>query len=169
MALNRDRLVSQRNTRGVVAVADGIVSQYLESFIAKQVDDRGLVVWYDPERVYLSAAAGLTLPNTKVACYADSFFALRMAIDELLNDSLPPRLVVYVPLDQAECHHALAELEAAGVVMRPGQQPPNRNTKLAVVARNASRPILGEDQLAEIERPGGGRQADARRPERTRR
>jgi hypothetical protein len=55
-------------------------------------------------------------------------------------------------LAQAETHDALIELEAAGVVMRPGQQPPNRNTKLAIVARNALKPILGDDQVAEIER-----------------
>ena len=36
--------------------------------------------------------------------------------------------------------------------MRPGQPPPNRNTKLAVVARNPLRPILGDDQVAEIEK-----------------
>ena len=53
---------------------------------------------------------------------------------------------------QADTHNALVELEAAGVVMQPGQQPPNRNTKLAVVARNALRPLLGDDQVAEIEK-----------------
>src|SRR5205085_10801940 len=61
-------------------------------------------------------------------------------------------LVGYVPMSQAESHSALIELEAAGVVMRPGQQPPNRNTKLAVVARNALKPILGDDQVGEIEK-----------------
>jgi len=31
----------------------------------------------------------------------------------------PPRFVVYVPLAQGDTHHALIELEAAGVVMQP--------------------------------------------------
>ena len=69
-----------------------------------------------------------------------------------MNDLQPPRLVVYVPMDQAKTDHALAELEAAGVVMQPGQQPPNRNTRLAVVARNALKPILGEETAAEVEK-----------------
>jgi hypothetical protein len=77
---------------------------------------------------------------------------LRHEIDRWLNDTQPPRLVVYVPISQADAHGALIELEAAGVVMRPGQQPPNRNTKLAVVARNALRPILGDDQVAQVEK-----------------
>ena len=55
-------------------------------------------------------------------------------------------------MDQAETDHALIELEAAGVVMQPGQQPPARNTRLSVVARNALKPILGDDQAAEIEK-----------------
>ena len=53
----------------------------------------------------------------------------------------PPRLLVYVPMDQGETDHALAELEAAGVVVQPGQQPPSRNTRLSLVARNALRPF----------------------------
>lgn len=129
-----------------------VVTDYLTSLIAKQVDDRGVVVWYDPEREYTHAAAQLDLPGTTIAHYNGSFLSLRHDIDHLLNDGQPPRLVAYVPASQSDAHNALIELEAAGVVMRPGQQPPNRNTKLAVVARNALRPILGDDQVAEIER-----------------
>jgi hypothetical protein len=64
----------------------------------------------------------------------------------------PPRLVVYVPMAQDQTHHALIELEAAGVVMQPGQRPPARNTRLAVVARNALRGVLADETAAEVER-----------------
>jgi hypothetical protein len=104
------------------------------------------VVWYDPQDVYSSVAAKLTLPGTTVACYEGSFFKLTRQIDSLMmNDERPPRLVVYVPEDQSRTHFALCELEVAGVVMQPAQQPPNRNTRLPVVARNALRPLLGEE------------------------
>lgn len=129
-----------------------VVTEYLTQLLAKQVEDRGLVVWYDPEGAYADAAASLALPKTTMAHCDGSFFRLRHEIDHLMNGEQPPRLVVYVPMAQADTHNALVELEAAGVVMRPGQQPPNRNTKLAVVARNALRPLLGDDQVAEIER-----------------
>jgi PglZ domain len=128
------------------------VTEFLHQLITKQVEDRQLVVWYDPERVYGGAAAALTLPNTTVALYDGSFFRLRKTIDHLLNDLNPPRLVVYVPLDSARTNHALVELEAAGVVMQPGQQPPNRNTRLAIVARNALRPLIGDETAAEVEK-----------------
>lgn len=129
-----------------------VVTECLFQLIAKQVDDKGLVVWYDPEHVYGAAASELSLPNTTVTRYDGSFFKLRKEIDHLLNDLQPPRLVVYVPMESTETNNALIELDCAGVVMQPRQQPPACNTRLSVVARNALKPILGEDQVAEIER-----------------
>src|SRR4051812_17816912 len=128
------------------------VTESLVQLIAKQVDEKGLVVWYDPEQAYSTAAAELHLPNTTVARYDGSFLRLREEIDHLLNDGQPPRLVVYVPIERTETHSALIELHCAGVIMQPRQQPPACNTRLSVVARNALRPILGDDQVAEIER-----------------
>jgi len=133
-------------------MSSGVITEYLTQLLTKQVEDRGLVVWYDPEQVFASAAAELTIPKTTVARYDGSFFRLRHEIDHLMNGDLPPRLVVYVPVERRSTHSALVELEAAGVVVQPGQQPPNRNTRLAVVARNALKPLLGDDQVLEIEK-----------------
>lgn len=130
----------------------GVVTDSLVQMIAKQVEEKGLVVWYDPEQAYHAVASALSLPNTTVACYEGSFFKLRKEIDHLLNGTQPSRLVVYVPIAQTETDSALIELDCAGATMQPGQQPPARNTRLAVVARNALKPILGEDQVAEIEK-----------------
>ena len=128
----------------------GIVTTHLFALIAKQVEDHRLVVWYDPEQAYTTVAAALQLPDTTVACYNGNFFQLRHDIDSLLNDEQPPRLVVYVPEEQGNTYNALIELEAAGVVLQPGQQPPNRNTRLAVVVRNAMKTLLGDETAAEI-------------------
>lgn len=130
----------------------GVVTEYLSQLLVKQVDEHGLVVWYDPEQAYGPAAAELSLPKTAVARYDGSFLKLRKEIDHLLNDLQPPRLVVYVPMERTETASALIELDCAGVIMQPRQQPPTCNTRLSVVARNALRPILGEDQVGEIER-----------------
>src|ERR1700689_4749395 len=120
-----------------------VVTESLVQLIAKQVDDKGLVVWYDPEQAYGAAAAELSLPNTVVARYDGSFLKLRREIDHLLNDGQPPRLVVYVPLERTETHSALIELDCAGVIMQPRQQPPACNTRMSAVARKAPKPILG--------------------------
>jgi hypothetical protein len=136
----------------------GVVTESLFQLIAKQVDEKGLVVWYDPEQAYGAVVAELSIPNTTVARYEGSFLKLRHEIDHLLNDTQPPRLVVYVPLEHTDTHNALIELDCVGAVMRPRQQPPACNTRLSVVARNALKSILGEDQVTEIER-----QVDARK------
>ena len=132
----------------------GIVTEHLISLIAKQVDDNGLVVWYDPDGAYSEVVEGLELPDTTVLRYEGSFVRLRWEIDQrrLMDGEEPPRLVVYVPMAQEETHHALIELEAAGVVMQPGQQPPSRNTRLAVVARNALKGVLGIEAAAHVEK-----------------
>lgn len=129
-----------------------VVTESLFELIARQVEDRKLVVWYDPEQSYGTTAAELSLPNTTIIRYAGSFFGLRKQVDHLLNDEQPPRVVVYVPIEHTETNSALIELDCAGVIMKPRQQPPACNTRLSVVGRNALRPILGEDQVAEIER-----------------
>src|SRR5256884_5002142 len=64
----------------------------------------------------------------------------------------PPRLVIYVPLSQEDTNHALIEIEVAGVVMKPGQQPPARNTRLALLARHALKAVLPEERLTSIEK-----------------
>ena len=133
-------------------VVGGLVSESLRGLITRQVEDHALVIWYDPEKHYGNVAETLTLPKTSIAQYNGSFFQLRREIDPLLNDMQPPRLLVYVPMDQGETDHALAELEAAGVVVQPGQQPPSRNTRLSLVARNALRPLRGDANAAEIEK-----------------
>jgi hypothetical protein len=130
----------------------GIVTDHLRAVIAREVDRHGLVVWFDPERQYVDAAADLELPDTAVARYDGSFFALRHGIDPLLQGDEPPRLVVYVPLDSAATANALCEAQAAGVTMCPGQQPPSRNTRLAVVARNALREQMGEEAIKSLEK-----------------
>lgn len=133
----------------------GAVTKHLFDLITKQAEDYSLVVWYDPEKHYAAVAESLQLPKITVARYEGSFIKLRREIDHLLNHLAPPRLVVYVPVEQSETHHALIELEAAGVVMQPGQQPPQRNTRLAVVARNALKNILGEEVAADVEKQVG--------------
>ena len=135
-------------------VTPGVVTQYLYSLIAKQVEDNGLVVWYDPEGIYAEAAEALDLYDTTVLRYDGSFVRLRWEIDQkkLMDGEGPPRLVVCMPMAQDKTHHALIELEAAGVIMQPGQQPPARNTRLAVVARNALKGILGDETAAHVEK-----------------
>ncbi|MBI4639611.1 MAG: PglZ domain-containing protein, partial [Candidatus Tectomicrobia bacterium] len=132
------------------------VTNHFFQLISKQVKEHGLVVWYDPERYYEGALqdleAHLQPQATSLAIYSGSFFALRCEIEPLMNDLDPPRLVVYVPMNPTETYNALAEVEIAGVIMKPGQQPPTRNTRLSLIARNALKPIVGEETALSLEK-----------------
>jgi hypothetical protein len=92
------------------------------------------------------------LPATPLEKYDDSFFPLRHRIDPFLSGSDPPRLIVYVPLDRSQTHNALIAAEAAGVVIFPGAQPRQRNTRLSVVAKAALRGKMGDQELTQIEK-----------------
>lgn len=129
----------------------GIVSQHLQGLLAKQVEDNGIVVWFDPEKHYEPFVRSLVLPEVAVVCYEGSFFALRHKVDSYLAGEKPARLVVYVPTSPEASGHALVEMEAAGAVLSPGRQPPARNTRLSVVARNALKDVLGDATAQSLE------------------
>src|SRR2546423_13437996 len=130
----------------------GAVAEYLHALIARQVNEHHLVVWFDPERHYAELARTLSLPDTAVTRYDGSFFALRHEIEPLLSDTVAPRLVVYVPLSEEETSNALIELTTTGVVLKPGQNTMQRNTRLSVVARWALRESLGQAKADEVAR-----------------
>ncbi|MBN1315795.1 MAG: PglZ domain-containing protein [Anaerolineales bacterium] len=130
----------------------GIVSETISNLISNQVNNSGLVVWYDPEKHYVDLVGMFQHPDIKIATYDGSYFALRQSINQMIDDENPPRLVVYVPLDPADTHNALIELTAAGVTLKPGQQPPSRNTRLSIIARNALKEVMGKEAISSIEK-----------------
>lgn len=121
----------------------GVVTDALRDLIANQVDARGVVVWFDPERHYQKVAATLAIDHATVARYDGSFFQLRREIEPMLQAPDPPRLVVYVPLAETQTHDALIELISIGVTMFPGATSLSRNTRLAVLGRQVLRGVVG--------------------------
>ncbi|MBC7250399.1 MAG: PglZ domain-containing protein [Anaerolineae bacterium] len=121
----------------------GLVTDTLLALLRKQVEAHGTVVWFDPEKAYLELAQSLTPEDVASAAVyrydpQRGFIWLRRQVEPLWEKRLtPPRLLLYVPLARAETRHALIEFEVAGVVVQPGQQPSERNTALAAVARQA--------------------------------
>lgn len=133
----------------------GIVSEHIVGLVRKQVKERSTVVWYDPHGAYRELAATLTPESVSDAAVhrydpQRGFVALRHDVEPLWTGSAPPRLVIYVPLAQAAAHHALIEYEVGGVVIQPGQQPPERNTGLAAVARAALQSVFPPAKVEEI-------------------
>lgn len=133
--------------------AVGTVTEELRRLVARQIDEHGIVVWFDPESDYQDIAPLLTIDRVETVTYKDSFFQLRRAIEPLLGQSeTPPRLLIYVPLDQSDSHDALIEAATSGVVLAPGANPWQRNTRLAVIARRVLKDVLGDAAADTIEK-----------------
>jgi len=125
----------------------GKVSDELIHLIEAQVNKKGIVVWYDPELIYEQVARDLSIPDTSLFYFKDSYFRLRKDIDAFLefigddgrphhNCGNPPRIVVYIPLERKNTEKALIEIESAGIIMKPGANPWQLNTKLRVIAEH---------------------------------
>jgi len=114
----------------------------LRQLLQRQITDRGVVVWYDPDKAYSKAVDRLELDGVEVLKFEDGFFRLREQLDPWLewideegrpmaDHEIPPRLIVYIPQHREDTHFALIEAETAGVVVEPGAPVAERNTRLA--------------------------------------
>jgi len=134
----------------------GLVTETLFDLLRKQIDAHCTLVWYDREQAYRDVARSLTPENLSGAAVYHydperGFLWLRRQLEPLWADRTdPPRLLLYVPLGQAEAENALIEYEIAGAVLRPGQQPPELNTALAAVARQGLAAVVPAARLEEI-------------------
>ena len=61
------------------------VSDHLRNIIKRQVDDSGILIWYDPEGHYQEFVKSLDLPGILLLKYDGSFFALRHRIDPFFS------------------------------------------------------------------------------------
>jgi len=133
-----------------------LVTETLLELIRKRVDAHGTVVWYDPEQAYLELARTLeseTMAGAAIHRYDPErgFVWLRRQLEPLWGKRAdPPRLLIYAPLARADAHYALIEFEVGGVVMQPGQQPPEQNTALAAVTRRALGAVFPPAAIDEI-------------------
>jgi hypothetical protein len=132
-----------------------LVTNTLIAALKSHVLKHGTVVWYDPQGVYTEVARKLAPENALDALVhryepERGFLALRRSLEPHWNNDQPPRLILYVPLDRSECGHALIEFEVGGVVLRPGQQPPEQNTSLAAVARQALPQVFPQAKVEEL-------------------
>lgn len=116
----------------------------LRQLIQRQLDERGIVIWYDPQRSYAHAINRLEPENAEIIEEEAGFFALREKLEpwlEWLDEAgkpipereVPPRVVVYVPRERSDSEYALIEAETAGVVVEPGASVSERNTRLAAL------------------------------------
>jgi len=146
----------------------GLVVDTLVELISRQVQRKGIVIWYDPEGCYVELAGGAIVqalkerwPTLSPLVYEPDrgFFGLRHALEEhwsAVRDGTivvePPRLLVYVPgVSQGDTAHALVEFEATSAVLQP-HEASERNTALEAVARRALGRVYPAEQAQDLAR-----------------
>lgn len=123
--------------------------------LKQHVQKHGTLVWYDPQGAYSEVVQKLTpdkVAGAAVHRYEQErgFLTLRRELEPYWHNDQPPKLIIYVPLDRSECQHALIEFEVAGVVLQPGQQPPEQNTSLETIARQALPQVFPPAKVEEL-------------------
>ncbi len=143
-----------------------IVTDTLLAILRAQIQAHGTVVWYDEDEVYAACVADLGAAKVGAASIGAAsigaeaihsytpergFLHLRHVLEPLWGQSeTAPRVLIYVPMAQTATDYALIEYEKGGVVLRPHQQPPERNTDLAYVARQALDSVFPPARREEI-------------------
>jgi len=119
----------------------GRISKAVVDLLRRQVADRGIVIWYDPQKAYTQLASRLVIEGVSVFRFEDSFFRLRDQLEPLLDfvnekgtmrpdSDVPPRVIVYVPLGRMETYNSLIEVETAGVVVEPYASRAEQDSRL---------------------------------------
>ena len=118
-----------------------LLHDYIAQQLARHVRERSVVVWYDPRSEFESFMAELeVVPGSglaeaeidgvqvQVASYDESIYALRTAVEPLVQGDEPAQLVLYLRGLVRSNDSPLMELELAGIRWKP---------QLRKLARNA--------------------------------
>jgi hypothetical protein len=130
----------------------GRISAAVVELLRRQVADRGLVVWYDPQKAYGSLAARLVIADCTVLRHDDGFFRLREQLEPFLecvdangalkpDADIAPRVIVYVPMARAGAAYALIEAESTGVVVEPDAPVSERNSRLGRIVEEVFKKV----------------------------
>ena len=134
------------------AGAQGRITSALMELLCRQVADRGVVVWYDPQKVYGLMVERLAIADCTVLKHEAGFFRLREQLEPFLecvdtngtlkpDADIAPRVIVYVPMARTDTAYALIEAESAGVVVEPDAPVPELNSRLGHIVEDVFKEV----------------------------
>ena len=129
----------------------GVIVDELRRLLERQLEEHGIVLWFDPERDYEPALPELGLSACTLLRFEGSYYQLRHEAEPLLRDAEPPRLLVYLPVEHEAARMPLAELIAFGVTLRPGEKG-LANSRVGVIARRALKGLIPDSRLEKLDR-----------------
>jgi len=133
----------------------GKVTDFLIEQIKKQITENHIVVWFDWERgapQYTVVIKDLEIPDATIIRYDGSFLKMRYEASPLMIKNQAPNLLMYVPMEEKDTENALVGFTKTGIVIKPGQSPWQRNTRLAVIARQALKSVMSETEINDLEK-----------------
>jgi len=130
----------------------GQISEAAVMLLRRQIAGRGLVVWYDPQKVYGKLVERLAIPDCTVLKYENGLFQLREQLEpflEFINEDgtlksdadIAPKVIVYVPLARTATEHAFVEAETAGVFVEPDAAMPECNSRMGRIVEEVFKKV----------------------------
>jgi hypothetical protein len=128
----------------------GIVTDYLIELVHKNLNNYGIVVWYDSKNQYRAVAERL-MKDVPVLFYDGSYFEIRYSLEPYLDAREREKVLVYIPEKHETVASPLIEAEYYGTFIKPGAQT-GMNTRLEIIARNALADIFDHDTITGYEK-----------------
>lgn len=115
-------------------MTDYIKNKLLE-IIKDHVKKNGIVIWYDPEKVYADLIKQSDFGNIPFFKYEGSYYDLRFKIEEYFCKDEKPELVIYVGNKRDNKNYPLIELEVVGTILSSDSHDVeyDENTSLSLI------------------------------------
>lgn len=126
----------------------GFIKDYIEQLIKKQLDEHGVVVWYDPDGNYREMLQDVNL-DAPIVEYDGSYYDLRFKTEPYFEGIDQHKLLVYLKAKRDMESFPLIELEKAGSIIESAG-PIERNTNLAVVVREALSGKISQELISDV-------------------
>ena len=132
---------------------------YLHEQLEDKLQERRVVVWYDPNREFSLFIEGLPSEademglkwvgvgevRSRLAVFGGSYFALRILVEPMVSSNRPPPLLIYLPGEKRDPRGSvLMELEKAGMTWEP---------QMKRLARNVMREMFSDGVIDEMLAP----------------
>ena len=125
------------------------IKTYLKNLIHTNLNEYGVVVWYDPDRYYTDFTKSGEIKNTRVILYEGSYFKVRAEVDKFFREDKKPKFIIYINEKRDNHNQPLIEYEKAGCVLQPGGSI-EQNTAPVIVVREALNNLVPAEFLQHI-------------------
>lgn len=126
-----------------------LVKDAVISIINKNLEEHGIVIWYDSDKVYKGIINETNFKNVPIIIFNGSYFDVRFKAEKFFDGLERNNLLIYIDKDRDTKNYPLIELEEAGCICSPTSLL-KHNTDFAVVVKKALKGSVKPELLEEI-------------------